>query len=236
VSDTDIPATHEVTVSMPPPITVAQITEAVVGPPGPKGDTGPQGATGAKGDTGAAGPTGPRGDPPYGEWLPMDSGMLAWPFDPAFVSSTLTLGAGVMYLSRVHVPAGLVTGVVTQVITAGVGLVAAKCFGCVYDASLNLVGATADLSAAWMTVGSLKSPFASGPVNLAAGLYYVAAYANGTTGPVFGRTSGTGLPNTNSPDGKLRYATFSPNTGTPPASIPIASMAASSNSVWMGLY
>jgi Collagen triple helix repeat (20 copies) len=206
------------------------------GATGPKGDTGSQGPTGPKGDTGPAGPTGPRGDPPYGEWLPMDYGLLAWPFDPAFMSSTSVCISGTMYLSRVHFPGGTVTGVATHVITAGSGLTANKSFGCIYDSSLNLAGATADLSVAWTTAGSYKSPLTPSPVNLAAGLYYVAAYSNGTTGPTFGRTSGTGLPNINSSDGKPRYATVSGNTGTPPASIPIGSLVAGFNSIWMALY
>jgi hypothetical protein len=201
------------------------------GPVGPKGDTGPQGSVGPKGDTGPAGPTGPKGDPPYGEWLPADYGFKCWTNDPGFVIASY-VATNTMILCQVKHPGGTVTGIVTTILTAGSGLTAGGCFAAIYDTAYNLLAATADQSTTWLTAGTPLMPLAGGPISPAAGAYFIGIYANGTTGPAFTRSSGTGLPNAGL--AIPRYVAQSGVTGAPPAKL--LSTITSTTNPFMALY
>jgi hypothetical protein len=209
-----------------------------VGPQGPQGIPGTDGADGVDGADGAPGPQGTPGDAD-GNWHPRDHGFHAWAYDPLIVSAGHTMTSGVLYAVGLILPKpASVTGIVLYAVTAGTGLTPGTCFGALYDAaSGTLVGSTADQSAAWVGAnGTVKKiPLVGGSYNLPAGLYYVAVYASGTTGPSWGRNSSSiPLVNINLPANAPRFgAAAGPFTGPPPAMLPTLTGTAS---IWAAVY
>lgn len=111
------------------------------------------------------------------------NGLLGWNFDPVSASANTQLNAGKIYLLELAVPSALtITNLVAYLNNAGSGLSAGQNFAGLYNAAGNQVGVTADLSGAWASGGNKAMPLTA-PYAAAAGIYYVALLANGTTPP-----------------------------------------------------
>lgn len=121
-------------------------------------------------------------------WRPSDHNLLTWAFEPVVVSGGSAMTGGTVYLIKVNVRnGGTATNIVATVAVAGSTLTAGQCFAGVYNTSGTLLGATADQSGAWVSIGTKTMAISGGPLTLAAGSYYVALLANGTTPPQFQR-------------------------------------------------
>ncbi len=124
-----------------------------------------------------------------GSWNPGDQGLIAWSQDPAETAANSQLpAAGTLYLCRVHVTHDArVTSILTAVTSSNSMLTADQCFAALYRTDGSLVAATGDQSRVWSTPGLKTMPLSGGPVDVAAGDYYVGIYANGSTLPNFAR-------------------------------------------------
>lgn len=127
---------------------------------------------------------------PRTDFGPGDHGLLAWSYDPSFLTAGSALTSGTLYLTKMRVPTAVtVTNIVTSVATAGTGLTTGQCFAALYDANRNLLGVTADQSTAFASIG-LKTMALTTPVSVTAGYCYAAFWAVGTTPPQISRMSG----------------------------------------------
>jgi hypothetical protein len=150
-------------------------------------------------------------------------------------SSGLLPATGTLQLAKVHLPvAATVSNVVLFVQTAGTGLTAGGCFAGLYTSGGSLIATTADQSAAWASAGT-KIMALTASQALAAGDYYVAFYATGTTAPAFARASAAfSIINTNLGNPQSRWATGALGLTTAlPASA--GTIQSTSNSWWAAL-
>lgn len=200
------------------------------GAPGQKGDKGDKGDTGPQGIPGPAG----AGD---GQWSPPDHDLLAWAYEPSLAAAGLTSTAGQMQQVRLIVDhddscAGIVIGIET----AGTGLTADACYGCLYRVSDGqLIDMTVDQATAWATAGPKYMAFQGGQKTLTAGEYLAGWWFNGSASPKWLRQSGLTWPgNINRVSNGLRYGVAAgPYTNSAPATMPLAVPQAP---LWAGLY
>ncbi|WP_439676009.1 phage tail protein [Embleya sp. MST-111070] len=193
--------------------------------------------------------------PDTGEWGAVDSGFLAWAFDPALASqfpgssgSTpaipgdgQTPAAGRVYTVAVKLHrAATVNRVHAFAIGfAGSGLTANACWAGLYDASGARVAQTASLHASWVAYGNafaLTTPYTAAP-----GLYFVAFLLNGTPAqfPILARGASFGV----QPSGGARWGSGPIRFGAPitsgattlPASFSPAALVPDSNAIWAAI-
>jgi hypothetical protein len=126
---------------------------------------------------------------PRYDYTASDHGLMGWSQDVASASSNSTVPAkGTLYLVKIHVPiAGPVTNVLLYVTAAGSGLTTGQNFAGLYSPSGTLLGATADQTSLWSSVGLQTMPLTGGPASVAAGDYYAGFVVNGTTAPGLAR-------------------------------------------------
>lgn len=178
---------------------------------------------------------------PVNDTSPADIGLKAYSFDPITSSGTSTpLAAnGQIFVQKMRLDtATTVTGIFTSLQTAGATLTAGQNFAALYTAAGALVTGTqtADQTTAWASVGLKSMPFSGGAKALAAGYYYVALWANGTTRPAFVRaTSGSSAINGLSPASSSRWATAA-NTATTTAPATLGTLTASLVGYFSALY
>ncbi len=210
----------------------SQGPQGIQGPPGPAG----VGTPGATGPTGPAGPQGPPGPAAarLGDWAPVDHDLLSWSFDPSVATAGAALAAGQMAQVRQHLHTSApVKGIVLACMTAGAGLTAGACKAALYTSAGVLVGASADQSAAWSSIGAKFVDLIGGPYQLPAGDYLATWWANGTTPPQWLRMAGNGwVGNINRPVNRYGIAA-GPYTTTAPPTLPAANQAMA---YWAGLY
>lgn len=128
------------------------------------------------------------------QWGPADAGFKAWAYDPSIAGTGQVGGTGILYLARMPIrQATTISSLLFYVFTAGatltnvgVGLYTAA--GALLASTVNAGNATA---AQWQTVG-LKT-VAITPQAVAAGAYYAAYWATGTTQPALLRGASTGV-------------------------------------------
>lgn len=121
-------------------------------------------------------------------WRPSDHNLLTWSYDPAMATGGSAMTSGTVYLIKLNLRnGGTVSSIVATVAVAGSTLTASQNFAGIYDTFGNLLGATADQSAAWASIGTKTMPIAGGPLVLSPGSYYAALLSNGTTPPQFQR-------------------------------------------------
>lgn len=170
----------------------------------------------------------------------LDQNIAAWSEDFALVTSGAQLTAGQLHLAKVilrHPRA--ISKIAHHIFTAGSGLTAGQCFIGLYSAAGALLGQSADQATAWASVGYKNPAITGGPLNLAAGVYYVGILGNGTTQPSVSRVgSGAGsLMNAELATTALRSATYgAAGTYTAlPANVTMSSLATNSALFAVGL-
>jgi hypothetical protein len=153
---------------------------------------------------------------------PADQNLLAWSYDPAQATGDDVPTSGVVQLIRVQLryPATIGT-IYAHVGAAGVGLASGKNLAGLYSAGGTLLASTGDQSGSWNSTG--VKPMALN-YTAAAGSYYIALLATGTTPPAFARSTGlagaSGLINIGLPSQSARFATTaSASNGLLPTSI-----------------
>lgn len=118
-------------------------------------------------------------------WSATDQGYISWAFDPALSYNGNAPSAGIVYVTAVPVRrACTITNVVNCVGVAGSGLTSGQNFAALYNSAGTLLSQTADQTTAWASTG-IKTMALGAPQNVAAGIYYVAVWSNGTTPPKF---------------------------------------------------
>ena len=147
------------------------------------------------------------------------AGIKTWTGNPAYnASAAVTFGQ--IRLNKVWLRAAATLSTVNLFITtAGAGLTSGQNLVALYDASGNQVAVSADQTTAWGSTG-LKAAAMTTPYAAAAGGYYVAILANGTTtAPSFGvHGNAGGSPALNF--GLAAAAARTPQTGTGNTSMP----------------
>lgn len=120
---------------------------------------------------------------------PGDQGLIAWSGDPAGVGSTSAPASGAVRLMRIVLRRAATLSTVWLVVgTAGATLTSGQNLLGLYNASGTRVALTADQTTAWGSTG-IKSAAFTGSYAAAAGTYFVAILAVGTTPPAFGVNS-----------------------------------------------
>lgn len=170
------------------------------------------------------------------DWKPSDHGLLGWTQDPAGCSTVATLSAGTIYLSKVVLrKAATVSSIWIALTSAGSGLTAGQNLAGLYDSSGNRLAVSADQSSSWTTASSKQISIA--PQSLAAGSYYVAVLANGTTVPQTmrgGSASGTGL-NVALALTAARFLDFGTGQTSLPSTITLSSASLNSSARWAAI-
>jgi hypothetical protein len=176
-------------------------------------------------------------------WTPLDSGALAWDFDPALLvgAGSLLGTTGQTNLCRINVRRGItVTNVVVFLNSNGSGLTASQSFVGLFNSSGTLIGASADQSTNW-GAGAPKlvtAALSGGPYALLPGFYWVGILSNWTTtAPGFGRAQNfnSTIANFGVGSGALaRFATVS-GTGTSLASFTPSASTVSGAAFWVAL-
>lgn len=168
-----------------------------------------------------------------------DQGVFAATCDLGLPSTTFAPTAGVIYLNKLSLRAPRTTSKMAYYVgTAGATLTANQCFIGLYNMATGaLVAASADQSASWVTLGYKETAFTAGAINLAAGDYYVAILANGTTMPAFYRmgSGAAGLMNAGTTATTRRSATYGSGLTALPANLTLANMVAFSTLYAVGL-
>ncbi|MGW0136233.1 hypothetical protein [Streptomyces sp. NPDC003299] len=174
------------------------------------------------------------------QWGPADQGLKAWSFDPSVAGFSSAPVGGSVYLIRVKLrQAAIISKIVLMTVAAGSGLTANQNYAGLYTASGTRVGITANQSSAWTTANNTLSMALTSSYSAAAGDYYVAFVANGSTRPGFvcattlGATRTPG--NANLSSGGYRYCIGATGQTSLPSSISIASATPDANAYWVGL-
>jgi hypothetical protein len=165
---------------------------------------------------------------------PADQGWITWNYDPVHAQSGVAVTSGTVYMMKIHLrEAATVSSVSAVVSTGGTGLTAGQCFAGLYDSTGTQLAVTADQSGNWANVAHHMMTLTA-PVNAAAGAYYIALLANGTTGPAFIRSGSpyTIAMNANTTLTTARWTTGPTAQTSLPASITLGSRAFTSNSYW----
>ncbi|MER7309939.1 hypothetical protein [Streptomyces griseoluteus] len=171
------------------------------------------------------------------EWRPADQNLLAWTMNPAAcTTSGTTLSLGVVYFAEVILrSSATVTSLCAVLGSAGSGLTSGQCLAGLYTASGTRVGVTADMSTTWNTAGD-KTMNLTTPYSAAAGKYYVAFLANGTTSPTFacGSTLGAAFTpgNAHLTSGNYRFCRSSSGQTSLPANFTMTAATPDANNVW----
>ncbi|WP_328436867.1 hypothetical protein OHA71_06355 [Streptomyces sp. NBC_00444] len=167
-----------------------------------------------------------------------DHGYTTWTHSPdSLRSSGDGTTAGVVYLAKVKIPHPTTVDTIhVGVVTAGTTLTAGQNFVALYNSSGTLLATSADQAAAWATTGRKDAAITA--QFLAAGSYYVAILANGTTPPVFATGAGHGSASTT--NGLLttatsRFLTSGAGQTAMPASITLSSGTPNSGARWAAL-
>lgn len=167
---------------------------------------------------------------------PSDHGLIAWTQDPATLPDFFSLGAGVVYLTKVKVTkAATVSNILYGVYTAGTGLTAAQNLVGLYDATGARLAVSADQTTAMGSTG-LKTA-AITPVALTTGYYYVAFLANGTGVPsvVAGGVGTVSVLNVGLAASASRALTTAAGNTALPATIALGSQTPNSAARWGAL-
>lgn len=167
------------------------------------------------------------------------TGFKAIPYAPELAASSSALTAGTVTMVQVTLPnAATLSTLTVSVFAAGATLTAGQNFAALYSAAGTRVAVTADQSAAWATTGEKNMAFTS-PYAAAAGLYYLALLANGTTPPTIFRTVSTPLAadvvNHGMTPANARWTTGPTGQTSMPASVVMGSRTLSGTAFWMGV-
>lgn len=178
---------------------------------------------------------------PRGDYLPGDSGLLEWNFDPAGASATgVICVTNKVALARINVRTPItVSNVIFNVNTVASSLTANQNFAGIYSSAGALLGSSAagsldsKVTSTGVITQALASPVACGP-----GFYWVALMFNGTTPPIVA-TAPNSLVNANTglTAAFYRWATNGTGTTALPASITPSSNGVGSGAVtfWCGV-
>jgi Pectate lyase superfamily protein len=168
---------------------------------------------------------------------PDELGWLGWAYDSGMVGGGTVVTAGVLQLIKVSLRRPATVGkVVVYVQAAGATLTSGQNFAGLYDMTGTQIDVTADQTTAWGTTG-LKTTSLAGSHLLAAGDYYVALVANGTTTPAFGRQgnlNGT-LYNGNLAAAVKRFGTQLTGQTSLPSTLTLSSTASGGVAYWAAL-
>lgn len=165
-------------------------------------------------------------------FCPADYSWISWAFDPLLAYSSSIPTAGDAFFTLLPIRAATtITNVILDVQTAGATLTAGQCFAGLFDHSGNLLAATADQSTNWQTAGLKVMPLATAQL-VAAGLYYVGFFWNGTTGPKFSFNAATATANGANSGPSLRFAIDIAHTGLTTAFHTPASFTANATAFW----
>ena len=177
--------------------------------------------------------------PVANQFFPTDQNLIAWSYDPQGATSSVAPSGGVIQLVQLVLrgPA-TVTNVLVHVATGGSTLTAGQNFAGLYDTTGARLGVTADQTTPWTTAG-LETMALTSPVQLAAGMYYVALVANGTTPPAFARSTGiasaSALINAGLTAATARFATNSSGQTSLPSTVTLASNSLATTAFWVAV-
>jgi hypothetical protein len=176
-------------------------------------------------------------------WLPSDSGMKAWSFDPAFMSTTSssTTGGAIVF-SKVRIAlAQSVSDVWFNITTAAVNANATgtECGVAIYDATggaTQYAASGTGTAAAVFDSTGFNSVALSSSVTLQPGIYTVAWWCNVTTGgsqPAFSRGASNTAVNVGQTGSNARYGNAQTGVTTTPSLL--SSMTAGQTAWWVAL-
>jgi parallel beta-helix repeat protein len=175
-----------------------------------------------------------------------DTGYLAWNFDVGVSSNGTVPGSGVVNLIRVNIRRAMsVTNVILGVTTLGSTLTSGQNFAGLYAGQTagaytagQLIGTSADQTAAFGSTGLKTIPLTGGPFALPAGTFaWVAVVSNGTTPPALFRSGSLNAPAMNAgfAAATARWATNGTATTALPGSITPSSNTLAGVGYWAAL-
>lgn len=167
-------------------------------------------------------------------WLPADHGLVAWNYDPQFVTTTFGGATTITWQGAIKVAStALITQFTNVVVTAGSGMTSGRNAIGLYNAAGNLVAQSTDQSTNWASTG-IKTASLVSAVTITPATYFAVIIVNATTStPAFGAAS-NGWSTVGRAANSYRSAFTSPSSLT---SLPSTRPTTSSfgGIVWVGL-
>ncbi|ORT58167.1 hypothetical protein [Streptomyces sp. CB03238] len=171
------------------------------------------------------------------QYGPGDHGMFTWSCGLEHLRSSGQPESGGVRMIKVRLKRPVTIGWIWMHLTSGgTSLTANQCFAGLYTTAGARVAVTADQSTAWSTIGEKKMSLTT-PYNAAAGDYFIAFVANGTTIPQFtaaSNNSSSGL-NMGVTGASLRFANGPTGQTSLPASINMGTISPGSASYFVAL-
>jgi hypothetical protein len=176
-------------------------------------------------------------DHPFTRWGPPEqwAGLKAATFDPRLPINATAPTAGVISLIEVFVPESFTCTKIHLAIVTTAGVTLANSFAGLYDDQGNLVGRSADQSSSWQSTGAKEISLIA-PVDLQGGRRYYVPILVGSaaTMPTFARGGNVATTNAGTV-APFRDSTIGSGLTALPASLTLASAAASLPAIWAGL-
>jgi hypothetical protein len=168
---------------------------------------------------------------------PSSNGLVAWNYDQLACNNSQIATVGSVFYHRVVIPTAVTaTNIVIYLGAGGNTLTSGQCFAGLYDSSGARLAVTADQSSAWTGIQVVKMALVGGPYALAAGTYYVAILANGTTGPrLISVQDGTNQANMGETSAPRRFNKDASGHTSLPTSVTLTGLANPNVSHWVGL-
>ena len=169
---------------------------------------------------------------------PEDHGLVSWAYPVAQTSASAVTTSGTVRMVRL--PALAVTTTFTSacvhIATAPTTPTAGQNFMGLYDSTGARVAVTADVTAAFTTIGDKVAAFTA-PYVAAPGTYYVAILANAAVAPAFSHCSSlaTTAANFNTGVTTAQFTNGPAAQTTLPVSITMASRTLTANATWAGV-
>lgn len=168
------------------------------------------------------------------QWLPGDHGLLAWTFDPMFIS-TSTVPAAVQFGAIKVDQVCTISNVLYDITSVGATLTSNRNFIGLYSSAGSLVASTADQTTFWTSLGVKTTAFTT-PYAASVGTHYLLVISTGTTRPGFASWAANGGL-TVKDIGRTTASYRSGFNGTAQTALPgtMPAMTGGNNMFWFGL-
>lgn len=161
-------------------------------------------------------------------------GYTAWTQDPATVTSSTVITAGLVYLCKMYLPATTIIDTVTfHVFTAGVTL--ANTFCALFNASGTRLGVTADRSTDFQSTGTKAMPLTTSPTVPAGYVYAALLVGSAGTAPAVSRSAFSSIINTGLSAPNYRWCTSGTGLTAIPSTVDLTAATLSTLGLWAAI-
>lgn len=161
-------------------------------------------------------------------------GYTAWTQDPATVTNSTVITAGLVYLCKMYLPATTIIGTVTfHVFTAGVTLVNTFC--ALFNASGTRLAVSTDQSTAFQSTGTKAVSLSTSPSVPAGYVYAALLVGSAGTAPAVSRSAFSSIVNTGLSAPNFRWCTSGTGLTAIPSTVDLTAASSSTLGLWAAI-